>query len=44
MLGYYLTVPIAIWGVALGFALSYPLSRIRMAGIRAELEERRGKI
>ena len=44
MFGYYLAVPIAIWGVALVFALFYPLSRSRMAGIRVELEARRGRI
>jgi len=44
MFGYYLTLPIVIWGIALIFGLFYPLSRSRMTEIRIELEVRRGRI
>ena len=44
MLVMYLTLPLGIWAVALVIAFTYPLNRVRMAGIRAELEGRRGRI
>lgn len=44
MFATYLFLPIALWGVALIAVWFYPLDRARSAGIRAELEARRGKI
>lgn len=40
----YLSLPVVIWGIAILFALKYPLNRTRMAEIRATLETRRGKL
>jgi GPH family glycoside/pentoside/hexuronide:cation symporter len=40
----YLGLPIVIWSVSLVFVWRYPLTRVRMAGIRADLEARRGRI
>ena len=44
MLVMYLVLPIGIWALALWIAFAYPLDRARMAGIRSELEARRGKV
>lgn len=40
----FILLPIGIWLVALSIAAFYPLSRARMADIRATLETRRGRI
>jgi GPH family glycoside/pentoside/hexuronide:cation symporter len=44
MVWLYLLLPIGIWAIAAVIAYFYPLSRLRMNGIRAELEARRGAI
>jgi Na+/melibiose symporter-like transporter len=44
MLMLYILLPIFFWTVAVILAGFYPLNRKRMAGIRQELELRRGKI
>lgn len=40
----YLWLPVVFWIVAVAFAWFYPLGRVRAAQVRAQLEERRGKI
>jgi glycoside/pentoside/hexuronide:cation symporter, GPH family len=40
----YLILPIIIWSVGLAIIWLYPLTRERAASIRAELEQRRGKL
>lgn len=40
----YLGLPLLIWSVALAAAWFYPLNRARSAGIRAQLEARRGAL
>lgn len=40
----YVLLPIFVWGVAIYFAWSYPLSRVKMAQLRKQLEDRRGKV
>ena len=44
MLVLFITVPAFFWTVAVVILWFYPLDREKMAGIRAELEARRGKI
>lgn len=44
MLALFITVPAFFWTVAVVILWFYPLDRDQMAGIRAELEARRGKI
>lgn len=44
MFALYLSLPIAIWGIAILIACKYPLNRLRMAEIRTTLEARRGKL
>ncbi len=44
MLAFYILLPIGFWVTALILLWTYPLNRRRMAGIRAELEARRGTV
>lgn len=44
MVTLYILLPAICWSVAVALCWFYPLSRKKMAVIRAELEERRGKI
>lgn len=43
MMAIYLVLPAVLYGAAIAVACRYPLDRGAMAGIRAELEARRGK-
>ncbi len=44
MLWLYVALPMVVWAVALAFVWRYPLDRVKMAGVRAQLEARRGKV
>lgn len=44
MMALYIVLPLAVWGLGLFCVWHYPLGRARMAGIRAELEARRGTV
>ena len=44
MKGLFLAIPVSIWMVSLLLIFFYPLSRQKLADIRTELENRRGKL
>ena len=44
MLAWYIFLPLFFWSIALALVYFYPLTRNKLADIRAELEARRGRI